>query len=456
MDYLDALMKRCDSSELVSTPDERVVYASDQSFCEPVMPGVVLKPKSAERVQQILKIANHYSVPVVPWGSGTGTTGGALPVHDGILLSFEALNKVLDFDVPNKTITVQPGLVTGVLQDHVAKKGLYYPPDPASLDQCSIGGNVAENAGGPRAYKYGVTGDYVLGLKGFFASGEPFSFGGKLYKDVEGYDIKRLLVGSEGTLAVITEITLKLVTHPKVIQNCCVSFQDYSYAVDALGAIHRANMVPSAAEFIDADCMDCVRTYLHRSDMLIRPSVIFEVDGSDVDQVAADLSAIQTICERDYSAVSFLKGDRLSTFASIQEIRRSVSPALRARYPHKFSHDITVPPASIRDFLDALHTLSHEVEVLLLGYGHLGDGNIHVNILPETEMPLSSDIRHRIQTRLFELVLSFQGSITGEHGIGLTKKAYLPLSWSQTELELIRNLRTVFDPNSILNPGKIV
>ncbi len=430
-------------------------YASDTSAAVGVAPVAVVCPEEESQVRECLLLAEDYGVGIVSRGAGTGTTGGAVSLGSSLVLSFENYNRILDIDVDNRVAVVQPGVITGELQKAVEKLGLFYPPDPASLDICTLGGNIAENAGGPRALKYGVTRDYVLGLKGFWADGTPFTLGGKQHKNVAGYDLISLLVGSEGTLAVITEITLKLIPLPRFQVDIYAEFSTLPQALDTLTSVCTSGVSPALAEFMDPFCIEAAHHYLKQPSAPAFFSLIFQVDGFSEDTVKKQVEVIIEHCKR-HKAVSFKSAGSDTEKNKLWEIRRCLSLALKAYAKHKVSHDIVVPPSSISSYLETIKTWSTQ-DCRLLGYGHLGDGNIHVNIL---NMGLSFEAwqekEPELSKKVLKLAVDLGGTITGEHGIGLTKKHYLSYVASPKELQLYKAIKQAFDPKNRLNPGKII
>lgn len=433
-------------------------YATDRSYVKRSTPLCVVTPTQSIQVKKILEYASFHSVPVVTRGLGSGMTGGAVPSAPSIILSLENMNRIIEIDDLNRIAVVEPGVITAALKRAAEKKQLYYPPDPASLDICTIGGNVAENAGGPCAVKYGVTGDYVTGMEGFFASGEPFKFGGKLFKNVAGYDVSRLLIGSEGTLAVMTKLYLKLIPLPAIKVDMLVYFDDYNSAVNTLKQLHQSHVRPVTAEFLDRACLGYVAAYLNIT--LPYPNaaaqLIIGLDGDDAAALENDCEKIRRIC-RENQAVQVTVARTRQEQEKIWHIRRNVSPALRQGGGDKISHDIVVPPYSVAEYLTKIRETGVRLGITILGYGHLGDGNIHVNILKaQLDAQDWSRKKQEAEEAVLKLAVEMGGSITGEHGIGLTKKPFLHLMFSPAERELFRQLKQLFDPKNILNPGKII
>jgi len=392
----------------------------------------------------------------VPRGAGTGYTGGAVPLQGGVVLSLERLNKILEIDELNLLAVVQPNVITGDIQDAVEKLGLFYPPDPASLRQSVIGGNVAECAGGPRAFKYGVTKQYVLGLEAVLPSGEVIQTGGKVVKNVVGYDLTQLLVGSEGTLAIITKIILRLVPKPTRQVTMRATFPSVTHAVNAVTNLIRARVVPAALELIDGDCLEAVATAL-KVRSLAPPGtaalLLLEVDGGD-GQVADESARVEAAC-RAAGATEFLRAKDEGERQELWRVRRELSPSLRMITPLKFNHDVVVPKGRVPELFALVDEIKRDYRLRIPCFGHVGDGNIHVNIMV---MPDDVDeIRraHEAEGVLFRGVVALEGSISGEHGIGFAKAPYLAIELTKATIDTMRHIKRAFDPNGILNPGKI-
>jgi glycolate oxidase len=364
------------------------------------------------------------------------------------------MNQILDFDTDNATITVGPGVVLKEIHDRVEYKGLFYPPDPASLAMCTIGGNVAENAGGPRALKYGVTRDYVIGLKGVWANGEPFCYGGKIKKNVAGYDLIGLLVGSEGTLGMITEITLKLIPKPPVVMAAISSFKTSQAAIDALIRVMRSGIHPSTAEFMVAACVEASLNYMNESSKFKRNNayIIWQLDGISKDHVFEQLMQVQSMAQSD----GWTPMDTPEMSEHVWSVRRNVSLGLKQLAGKKYSEDIVVPMAMVPTVIHELSKLNHPSGIQVLGYGHLGDGNIHVNILKMTASESEWDqYAGDVIEKVMHLAVRYGGSISGEHGIGLTKKKFMPLIFSTHDVAIMRQMKAMVDPHQLLNTGKI-
>ncbi|MAH81429.1 MAG: hypothetical protein CMP39_07155 [Rickettsiales bacterium] len=451
---IDKLIKQLGKEKCSQLSSTLADYKTDKSYEEGVVPALLVIAQSAIDIKIVLDFANKYKIPLTVRGAGSGKSGGAIPEKGGILLSLEKLDQILDLDLNNSCITVEPGVITDTIKDAAKQVGLFYPPDPSSSDWCTIGGNIAENSGSSNALKYGVTGDYVLGLEGFFANGEPFKLGGKLYKDVAGYDLKKLLVGSEGTLAIITKIILKLIPQPKVSESIWCCFDTMSDACDYLQRIARSSLRPAAAEFLEKACVDAVekihqKTYPFNTGNAV---VLCRFDA----QSSTELNDMLNIAKDEISHF-----ENTSVFTGNEEdywfVRRATSKALEQAYGHKTSEDVTVPPAEIATYLAAIKTLDPTSEITFVGYGHLGDGNIHTNILMHQPNPKRwKEIKQEWVKKVLELCISMGGTLTGEHGIGVTKKEYMPMYFSESEIKIMKQIKAVFDPNNILNPSKVI
>jgi len=428
---------------------------NDHSSVNSEQPSRIFYPKTHEECQQLVIWANQTNASLFTRGAGTGTTGGAICTKgDQIGISLVHMNNILDLDQINATITVEPGVILSRIHQAVEAVGLFYPPDPASLNRCTIGGNVAENAGGPRALKYGVTKDYVIGLKGVWANGESFEYGGKLKKNVAGYDLIGLLTGSEGTLAVITEITLKLRPKPTVIAEAIAGYKSTEDALIALTNTLTRGVLPSTAEFMVERCMSASLAYSNEAPVMASfPAyVIWQVDGQTVEDVNKQLNQIKSFSK----GATFLMMDTDDLSNRVWGLRRNVSLGLKQVAKKKYSEDIVVPIGNVPEVIKRLETLNHPSGIEVLGYGHLGDGNIHVNIL---KMSASEDDWERFSPDVIEQVmaiaLKYGGSISGEHGIGVTKKQFMPLMFSNHDLHIMKQIKTIVDPLGILNPGKL-
>lgn len=437
-------------ANLFTDAEELVVYSYDATRLES-LPWAVARPASAQEVSAILLLANRERFPVVPRGAGTGMSGGSVPASGGLVLSFERMNRILEIDGRNRMAVAEPGVITGDLQREVEAKGLFYPPDPASQQFCTLGGNVAECAGGLRAVKYGVTRDYILGLEVVLPTGEIIMTGARTLKSVAGYDLTRLIVGSEGTLGVVTKIIVKLLPLPENIRTLSAFFPDVMSAAKAVSLIMAGSIVPRALELIDGNAIHAVENYLrqdisHGSGAML----LAEVDGP-ASATLADIEAFERLC-REAGAVSVKMAANKDEQDRLWKIRRSISPALYTIKPRKINEDIVVPPSRVPDIIAEIQEIAKRHGLLIVNFGHAGDGNIHVNILIEEEERAKA---HEAAKEVFAAVLRMGGSISGEHGIGLSKAAYLPLEAGKHGLDAMRKIKKALDPNNILNPGKI-
>lgn len=417
---------------------------------------LVVLPDGADQVSAVVKVCAAARVPVVPRGGGTGYTGGAVPTRGGVVISLERMNRILEIDEQNLIAVVEPNVVTGDLQAAVEAVGLFYPPDPASLKQSVIGGNVAECAGGPRAFKYGTTKQYVLGLQAVLANGEIVDVGGKVVKNVVGYDLTHLLVGSEGTLAIITRIILRLVPKPPVQSTLRATFRTVGDAVQAVSNVIRARVVPAAVELIDEDSLEAVARYLNVRSLAPAGTgalLLLEVDGL-AEAVSEEAARCERAC-RDAGATEILRAKNDAERQELWRVRRELSPSLKVITPLKFNHDVVVPKGRIPELFELVDRLKRDYRLRIPCFGHAGDGNIHVNIMvtPGNE----DEIRraHEAERVLFEGVVALEGSISGEHGIGFAKAKYLPVELSRPTLDIMRRVKKTFDPDDMLNPGKI-
>jgi glycolate oxidase len=417
---------------------------------------VVVLPGNTAEVAAIARYCNETRTPLVPRGGGTGYTGGSVPVRGGVLMSLERLNRILEIDEGNLLAIVEPNVITGDLQNAVERIGLFYPPDPASLRQSVIGGNVAECAGGPRAFKYGVTKQYVLGTEAVLPTGEIINTGGKTVKNVVGYDLTHLLVGSEGTLAILTKIILRLIPKPPVQSTMRATFSSVSGAVEAVMGLVRARVVPASLELIDGDCLAAVAANL--GDQSLAPPgtaalLLIEVDGLS-EQVGAEAQRVERAC-RAAGATEFLRAADEAERQQLWRIRREMSPSLKMIAPVKFNHDVVVPKARVPELFTLVDGLKTRFRLRIPCFGHVGDGNIHVNIMASPDDPDEIRRVHEAEDVLFRSVVAMEGSISGEHGIGFAKAKYLGLELTPDTIALMRRVKTAFDPNGILNPGKI-
>ena len=434
-------------------------YAHDETEDLRYQPEVVVKPGNAEEISAIMVLANQHNFPVTPMGARTGLSGGALPVYGGVALSMERFNKIVHIDERNLQVTTEPGVITEVLQNAVIEKGLFYPPDPASKGSCFIGGNVAENSGGPKAVKYGVVKDYVLNLEVVLPTGEIIWTGANVLKNATGYNLTQLFVGSEGTLGIITKIVLRLIPYPQKNLLMLVPFSNATKACEAVAAIFRAGITPSAMEFMERDAIDYVLQFNTDIQIAIKDHIkahlLIEVDGNNQDVLMQDCETIAQIVEQfECDEILFAETEREKN--DLWKMRRKVGEAVKQHSTYK-EEDTVVPRAELPVLLEGVKAIGNKYGFQSVCYGHAGDGNLHVNILKgnltneEWETRLPQGI-----TEIFQLVIKLGGTISGEHGIGWVQKKYMPLAFNEIQLNIFRNLRKIFDPNGILNPGKVV
>jgi len=416
----------------------------------------VVWPADTEEVARVARVCHETRTPLVPRGAGTGYTGGAVPTQGGVVISLDRLNRILEIDEGNLLAVVEPHVVTGDLQDAVEAVGLFYPPDPASLRQSVIGGNVAECAGGPRAFKYGVTKQYVLGLEAVLPTGEIIRTGGKVVKNVVGYDLTHLLVGSEGTLAIITKVILRLIPKPPVQITMRASFPSVRHAVNAVTGLIRARVTPAVLELIDGECLDAVASYLGVRSLAPEGTaaiLLLEVDGLP-EQVAAEAVRVEAAC-LEAGSTEFLRAATDTERQELWRVRREISLSLKVITPLKFNHDVVVPKARVPELFELVDGIRERYRLRIPCFGHVGDGNIHVNIMvtPGDEEEIRRT--HDAEDELFRGVIALEGSISGEHGIGFSKMKYLAWELSPETIDLMRRVKVAFDPHGILNPGKM-
>ncbi len=434
-------------------PEDLICYGYDATDLR-YAPDAVVFPADTEQVVAIVQLANETSFFLIPRGAGSGMCGGSLPIRGGVVLTLSHMDRILSIDTDNLVAVVEPGVVTGHLQEEVAGKGLFYPPDPASLAFCTIGGNVATCAGGARALKYGVTKDYVIGLEAVLASGELVQTGVQTAKGVVGYDLTKLLVGSEGTLAVITKVVLKLLPQPESRRTLLAVFDQLGDAVAAVTRIITMGLMPSALEFMDKRSIECVEDYLNVGlPTEAGALLLIEVDGVR-EGVVRHAEEIRMLCLGEGAR----RVDVAVTEAEVERLwqaRRAVSPALFKLNPHKVSEDITVPRSRIPEAVARLEEIGQRYRLIILCFGHAGDGNIHVNIMINRNDPDEVTRAEQAVNEIFQTTMALGGTLSGEHGIGITKTPYLGMEIDKMGLEAMRRIKEAFDPNGILNPGKI-
>ena len=451
---LDQLERIVGKDAVLYMPEDLAVYSYDATF-EEHCPDVVVLPRTTEQISQVIMLAGREYIPVVARGMASGLAAASVPFNGGIALSLTRMNRLLEIDEGNATAHVEAGIITTDLQSEVEKRGLFYPPDPSSIRHSTIGGNIACNAGGPRCLKYGVTGDYVLGLTVVLADGCVLRTGGKVIKDVVGYDLNALFTGSEGTLGVITEALLRLVARPQFTRTVLVEFPALDDAARTVNAVLAAGFVPATLELMDETAIACVEEALHLGLALdVEAILLIEADGSDESAVFREIEAIAEICKAS--------GARLVKFArdeaersSLWKARRSVSPALARKAPNKLGEDITVPRSAIPEAIRRLKALSIRYGLPIVIFGHAGDGNLHPNILFDKRDPEQWSKVVMMASEEFNLALELGGTLSGEHGVGLLKRPYLQQALGPVSIGIQKRIKRALDPQNILNPGKI-
>lgn len=442
----------------VITDEGRSNYAHDETEDLNFMPAVVLIPETTEQISSILSYCNKELIPVTVRGGGTGLSGGALAVMGGVILSMHKLNRILHIDDDNLQVMVEPGVITQVLQEAVIEKGLYYPPDPSSKGSCFIGGNLAECAGGPRAVKYGVTKDYVLNCEVVLSNGDIIWTGANVLKNSTGYNLTQLLVGSEGTLGVITKIVLRLIPYPPQSIVMLVPFKDAGDACRCVSAIFKAGLIPSALEFMERDAIDWTLTF--KKDIQIpiteeeQAHLLIEVDGYELALLQKDCEKIAAVCELHH-CLTIHYAESHEEKATLWKLRRSVAEAVKSNSIYK-EEDTVVPRFHLPELLNGVKEIGNKYGFKSVCYGHAGDGNLHVNIIKGdlSEEFWNSELTKGIR-EIFELCVKLGGTLSGEHGIGYVQKNYMDIAFDKSQIQLMKNIKMVFDPNGILNPGKI-
>ena len=432
-------------------------YAHDETENLHFLPDIVVKPRTAEEISAIVKICNEHKIPVTPRGAGTGLSGGALPHLGGVLISFERMNSFV-IDERNGQVTTEPGVITEVLQNAVKEKGLFYPPDPSSRGSCFIGGNIAANSGGPKAVKYGVVRDYVLNLQVVLTNGEIIWTGANVLKNSTGYNLTQLMVGSEGTLGLVTKIVLKLLPFPRYDLLMLVPFTNLEKAGEAVSAIFRAGYTPSAMELVEIDALKIVSSFVDSTAIPVSDDVaahlIIEVDGNHLDTLMTEMEAISEILA-EYDCGEIFFADDAQQKEELWKLRRRVAEAVKLA-GYTIEEDTVVPRAELPALIRGVKELGIQYNFHAVCYGHAGDGNLHIRIKKEGSIYSlnNQDIIPALKA-LFELVKKLGGTISGEHGIGLIQKEYMGIMFADAQLEIMRGIKKTFDPNNILNSGKI-
>lgn len=458
---IDELIQIVGERFVITDEEDMEVYSHDEvaevEYAH--MPEVVVKPRTTEEISEIIKLANREKIPVTPRGAGSGLSGGAVPVYGGIVLSVERMNEILEIDEQNMMVVVEPGVVTNDINERISDMGLFYAGYPMSVETCFIAGNVAENAGGGKAVKYGVTERYILGLEVVTPTGEIVNFGGKRVKDVTGYNLKKLMVGSEGTLGIITKVIIKLLPRPKAKVDLLALFPDVKSAISMVPRIMTiGGIVPTAVEFMDELSFSASCEYLneHLPYKEAGAMLLIEIDGSDETIVERDYDTIGELCLEN-EALEVYVADNYTTQERLWAVRRNIAEAFKVISPHQSLEDVVVPPASIPDLMPELERISEKYNVQIPCYGHAGDGNLHATIVknPDDSMQVWQEKLPEALEALYQSLKKLGGTISGEHGIGSKRKKYMKFVESEAEIQMMRNIKKALDPNNILNPGKI-
>jgi len=438
----------------LSKKEDILCYSYDTTS-DVYYPDAVVFPQNSQQIASVLKLANHFAFSVTPRGAGSGMTGGSLPVNGGIVMAMTRLNRIIGIDRDNLVAVAEPGVVTGDFQKAVEAQGLFYPPDPSSADFSTLGGNAAECAGGPRAVKYGVTRDYVLGLKVVLPTGEIIKTGVQTAKGVVGYDLTRLIVGSEGTLGIITELTLRLLPLPDRVETMTVVYDKMETAAETVSEIIRSGIIPRSIEYMDNASIRCAEDYMKAGLPTDADAIlIIEVDGTD-HEVSHAMNRITSVCKKA-GAKEIKTAENRQDAEILWKARKSVSPALFKYGPDKINEDIVVPRSRIPDMVRKIKALSRETGLTMVSFGHAGDGNIHFNIMLDKQDPAQLRKANQAVDDVFDYTLALGGTISGEHGVGITKSAYMTKEISAESIELMRRIKAAFDPAKILNPGKML
>jgi glycolate oxidase len=458
IEHIDKLTSIVGKKNCITDEQGIIPYSHDETEDLQFMPSLVIKPETPAIISAVMKYCHEHQIPVTPRGAGTGLSGGALPVYGGVLLSTEKLNRILLIDEKNLQVITEPGVITQVLQEAVIEKGLYYPPDPSSRGSCFIGGNVAECAGGPRAVKYGVTKDYVLNLEVVLPTGEIIWTGANVLKNSTGYNLTQLIVGSEGTLGIVTKIVLKLIPYPPLSVVMLVPFADPEKACEAVSAVFRAGIVPSALEFMERDAIEWTLKFRNDIPLKIAPEeqahLLIEVDGHSMETIRKEAEKIASVME-EYQALNIHYAESADEKNALWKLRRSVAEAVKANSVYK-EEDTVVPRYELPRLLKGVKEIGKRYGFHSVCYGHAGDGNLHVNII---KGDLPDDVwNHEVPKgirEIFQLCVSLGGTLSGEHGIGWVQKNYMDIAFNPVQLQLMKAIKHVFDPHGILNPGKI-
>jgi len=456
--HIEAFKKIVGESYVMADEESLRHYSHDETETLSFLPEIVIKPRTAEEISSIMKICNRDRIPVTPRGAGTGLSGGALPHLGGVLVSMERMNTILEIDERNLQVITEPGVITEVLQDAVKGKGLFYPPDPSSRGSCFIGGNIAANSGGPKAVKYGVVKDYVLNLEIVLPNGEIIWTGANVLKNSTGYNLTQLIVGSEGTLGIVTRIVLRLIPLPKYDLLMLVPFASLEIASEAVSAIFRAGFTPSGLELVEIGALriagKMVDSYVVPVSEDVEAHLLIEADGNNMDVLMNDMEQIAALMS-DYEGGEIYFADDAQQKAELWKLRRRTAEAVKIA-GYTIEEDVVVPRAELPALIRGVKELGRRHNFHAVCYGHAGDGNLHIRIKKDgTANSLGDPDMTKSLRSLFELVKRLGGTISGEHGIGLIQKEYMDIVFNKTQLQLMRDIKKIFDPNNILNAGKI-
>jgi glycolate oxidase len=451
---LDELRDIVGPDHVLTSPEDLICYSYDGTFAEH-QPDAVVSPASTDEVSAICKIAYRDEIPVVPRGMASGLAAGTVPFGGGLVVNLTRLNRIVEIDEENMTATAQAGVITADLAAAVEARGLFYPPDPASIRQSTLGGNVTCNSGGPRCLKYGVTGDYVMAVEAVLADGRVLRTGNKCIKDVTGYDLVHLLVGSEGTLAIVTEVTVRLLPKPQAKRTVLAVFDFLETASEAVNAILRAGVLPATLEIIDETAVQCVEEYLHAGfDCTAEAQLIVETDG-DPASAAREIEVVADVCRQSGAKQVTIAQDATES-DELWRARRSVSPSLGRVRPNKLGEDIVVPRSAIPEMVRRIKQISIEHDLPIVIFGHAGDGNLHPNILFDKRDEQEWERVEAAVGDLFAAAVELGGTLSGEHGVGVLKRPYLEMALGPLAVEVMAGIKYALDPKGILNPGKVI
>ena len=441
------------SDNLTRRVEDLHCYSYDGT-ARPHLPDLVVFPQDTDQISEIMKLATSHRIPVVPRGAGTGMTGGVVPVEGGIVMVMTRFDAIVEIDTDNQIGIVEPGVITAEFQGAVRKKGLFYPVDPASLKYCSIGGNAAECAGGPSAVKYGVTKDYIIGLEVVLANGDIITTGARTEKSVTGYDLTRLFVGSEGTLGIITKLIVRLLPIPSCKETFLLTSTSLRRTTEMVSEILNHNIKPCTLEYMDKTAIGVVSGFMDNPPPeSTQALLIVEIDGEK--SVVSEQAALFRSLVGEREEFTLRQATNHQEVEQIWQARRAISPSVLKLRPNKVGEDVAVPRSRIPELVEFTENLSSELDLIILTFGHAGDGNIHVNIMLDRSIPEEVERAERAKEQLFRHTTSLDGTLSGEHGIGLSKKSFMRYELNEATLDLMKRIKHMFDPNNILNPGKI-